>query len=169
MDLVHEDWCSYYSSLYLDTMVPAFSSAWILTLYSPSQLILTFHLSIRQIPTRVPVPSAASPYILLVAITKATLFRSLFPSMWLGRLLVHSMWRWRLLLEPLPHRTSMRVSFYSPFLMGALWRLPLMTCRSSFLSLGMPRTGSSSAASLSYLVFHYLSSTTTLLGTGPGS
>ena len=38
-------------------MVPFFG-AWILTLYSPSQLILTFHLSIRQVTTRVPVSSS---------------------------------------------------------------------------------------------------------------
>ena len=38
-----------------------FFGAWILTLYNPSQLILTFYLSIRQVTTRVPVPSATSP------------------------------------------------------------------------------------------------------------
>ena len=132
--------------------------AWILTLYSPSQLILTFHLSIKQIPTEVPVPSTASPYFLLVAITETTLFRDLFPSMWLGCLLAHSMRRWRPLLEPSPHCTPVRVSFYSPFLLRALWRLPLMMYHYSFLVIGRPRTGSSSAASLGYLVFHYLSS-----------
>ena len=142
--------------------------AWILTLYSPSQLILTFHLLIRQVTTRVLVPSAAFPHFLLVAITEATLFRGLFPSMWPGRLLAHSMRRWRLFLEPLPLRTPKWVPFYSPFLLGALWRLLLMTYRSSLLSLGIPRTGSSLAASLGYLVFHYLSSATTLLGAGLG-
>ena len=135
-------------------------------LYSPSQLILTFHLLIRLVTTRVPVPSAASPYFLLVAIIETTLFRSLFSSMWLGRLLAHSMQRRHLFLELLPHCTPVRVPFYSPFLLGALWRLSLMTCRSSLLGLGMSRTGSSSAASLGYLVFHYLFSTTTLLGAG---
>ena len=138
------------------------------TLYNPSQLILTFHLSIRQVTTRVPVPSATSPHFLLVAITEATLFRGLFPSMWLGRLLAHSMRRWRLFLEPLPHCTLVRVPFYSPFLLGALWRLPLMTCRSSLLGLRMPRTGSFSAASLGHSDFRYLSSATTLLGAGLG-
>ena len=51
----------------------------ILILYSPSQLILTFHLLIRQVTTRVLVPSAAFPHLLLVAITEATLFRGPFP------------------------------------------------------------------------------------------
>ena len=50
-----------------------------LTLYSPSQLILTFHLLIRQVTTRVLVPSAAFPHLLLVAVTEATLFRGHFP------------------------------------------------------------------------------------------
>ena len=135
-------------------------------LYNPSQLILTFHLSIRQVATRVPVPSAASLYFLLVAITEATLFRGLFPSMWLGRLLVHSMWRWRLFLDPFPHYTPVRVPFYSSFLLGAPWRLPLMTCRYSLLVFGIPRIGSSSAAFLDHWDFRYLSSATILLGAG---
>ena len=155
------------SSFWIQSFPPPLG-AWILTLYSPSQLILTFYLSIRQVTTRVSVPSAASPHFLLVAITEATLFMGLFPSMWLGRLLAHLMWRWRLFLEPLPHCTPVRVLFYSPFLLGALWGLPLMMCRSSLLSLGMPRTGSSSAASLGHLDFRYLSSTTILLGTDLG-
>ena len=144
------------------------SYGWILTLYSPFQSILTFHLLIKQATTRVLVPSAASPHFVLVVITETTLFRCLFPLMWSGRLLAHSMRRWRLFLEPLPHYTPVQVPFYSPFLLGTLWRLPLMTCRSSLLGLGMPRTGSSSAASLGYLVFHYLSSATTLLGASLG-
>ena len=145
-----------------------FFGTWILTLYSPLQLILTFHLSIRQVTTRVPVPSAASPHFLLVAITETTLFRGLFSSMWLGRLLAHSMRKWCLFLELFPHRTPVRVPFHSPFFLGALWRLPLMTCRYSLLVLGKPRTGSSSAASLGYLNFRYLSSATILLGAGLG-
>ena len=166
MDLVHEAQYSYYSSLFFRS--PPFFGAWLLTLNSPSQLILTFHLSIRQIHTRVPVPSAAFPHFLLIAITEATLFRDLFPSMWLGHLLAHSMWRWRLFLEPFPHRTPGRVPFYSPFLLRALWKLPLMTCRYSLLVLGMPRIGSSSVASLGRLDFRYLSSATILLGMGLG-
>ena len=110
---------------------PSFFGALALALYIPSQLILTFHLLIRQIPIRVPVPLAASPHFLLVTITETTLFSGLFPSMWLGRLLTHSMRRWRFFLEPLPHCTPVQVPFYSPFLLGALWRLPLMTCHSS--------------------------------------
>ena len=51
----------------------------ILTLYSPSQLILTFHLLIKQVTTWVLVPSAVFPHLLLVAATKATLFRGHFP------------------------------------------------------------------------------------------
>ena len=50
----------------------------ILTLYSPSQLILTFHLLIRQVTTWVFVPSVAFPHPLLVAATKTTLFRGPF-------------------------------------------------------------------------------------------
>ena len=165
MDLIHWVWCSYYS-FHLFGYHPL--GAWILTLYSPSQLILTFPLSIRQVTTRVPVPSVASPHFLLVAITKATLFRGVFPSMWLGRLLAHSMRRWRLFLETLPHCTPVRVPFYSPFLLRALWGLPMMMCRSSLLGLGMPRIGSSSAASLGYLDFHCMSSAPTLLGAGLG-
>ena len=147
---------------------PSLSQGWILTLYITSQLILTFYLLIRQVTTRVLVPSAAFPHLLLVAVTEATLFRGLFPSMWLGRLLAHSMRRWRLFLEPLPHCTPMQVPFYSPFLLGALWVMSLITCRSSLLGLGMPRTGSSWAASLSHLDFRYLSSATTLLSAGLG-
>ena len=74
-------------------VVPPFLGASAFSLYSPSQLILTFHLLIRQVPTRVPIPSAASPYFLLVALTKATLFRSLFLLIWLVRLWPHSMRR----------------------------------------------------------------------------
>ena len=135
MDFAHWASCSYYSS-------SSSFVAYALTLYSHSQLILTFHLMIRQVTTWVPVPSAASPHFLLVAITQTTLFRGLFPSMWLGRLLAHLMRRWRLFLEPFPHCTPRRVPFHSPVLLWVLWRLPLMTCRDSFLVLGMPRTGS---------------------------
>ena len=142
--------------------------AWILTLFSPYRLFLTFHLSTRQVTTRVSVPSAASPHFLLVAITETTLFRGLFPSMWPRCLLAHSMRRWRLFLESLSHCTLVRVPFYSPFLLGALWRLPLIMCRSSLLSLGMPRTGSSSAAPLGHLDVRCLSSATILLDAGLG-
>ena len=138
----------------------------ILTLYSLSQLILTFHLLIRQVATRVLVPSAAFLHFLLVAITEATLFRGLFPLMWPGRLLAHSMWRWQLFLELLPHCTPVRVLLYSSLLLGALWGLPLMACRSSLLGFGMPRTGSSLAAFLSHLDFSFMSSATSLLGAG---
>ena len=96
------------------------SGGWIFTLYSPSQLILTFHLLIRQVTTRVLVPSAAFLHFLLVAITEPTLFRGLFPSMWPGRLLAHSMRRWHLFLEPLPYCTPVRVLLYSSFLLGVL-------------------------------------------------
>ena len=110
-------WCSYYSFHFFFWVF--LFGAWILTLYSPSQLILTFHLSIRQILTRVPVLSAASPYFLLIAIIETTLFRGLFPSMWLGCLLAHSMRRWRLLPEPIPRCTPVRVPFYLPFFSGS--------------------------------------------------
>ena len=132
-------------------------------------MILTLHLLIRQEPVRVSVPSAASPYFLLVTIIEVTLFMSLFPSIWIGRLWAHSMRRWHPLLEPLPLRTPTWVPFDSPLPLGVLWRLPLMTCHSSLWSLGMSRTGSSSAASFGCLIFHHLSSTTAFIGTGPGS
>ena len=144
------------------------SGGWILTLYSLSQLILTFHLLIRQVTIWVLVPSVTFPHFLLVAITEATLFKGLFPSMWSGRLLVHLMRRWRLFLEPLLHCTPVRVLSYSPFLLEALWGLPLMACHSSLLGLGMPRTGSSSATFLGHLDFRCISLATTLLGTGLG-
>ena len=143
---------------------PLFGAS-VFTLYSLSWLIVALHLLIRQVPIQVPVSSTASPYFLLVAINEATLFRCLFSLIWLGRLWTHSMRRWCIYLEPPPHRTPTWVPSHSPFLLGAFWRPPLMTCHSSLRSLGMPRTGSSSAASLGYLVFPYSSSETTLLGT----
>ena len=145
---------------------PPSSHGWIFTLYSPSQLILTFHLLIRQVTTQVLVPSAAFPHFLLVAITETTLFRGFFSSMWPGRLWAHSMRRWQLFLEPLPHYTPVRVLLYSSFLLGALWGLPLMACRFSLLGVGMPRTGSSSATFLSHLDFCFMSWATFLLGAG---
>ena len=145
-----------------------FFGASVFTLYSPSWLILALHLLIRQVPIQVSVPSAASPYFLLVAITETTLFRRLFSLIWLGRLWTHSMRRGRIYLEPPPLRTLTWVPLYSPLLLGAFCRLPLMTCHSSLRSLGMPKTRSSSAASLGYLVFPYSSLATTLLGTGLG-
>ena len=53
---------------------------------SPFRLILSLHLFIRQAPIRIPVPSAASPYFLLVALSETTLFRHLFSLIWLGHL-----------------------------------------------------------------------------------
>ena len=146
---------------------PPFGAS-VFTLYSPSWLILALHLLIRQVRIQVSVPSAVSPYFFLVAITEVTLFRHLFSLIWLGRLWTYSMRRGRIYLEPPPHRTPTWVPFYSPLLLGAFWRLPLMTCHSSLRSLGMLRTGSSSAVSLGYLAFSYSSSATTLLGTGLG-
>ena len=72
---------------------PPFFGVQVFTLYSPSRLILTLHLFIRQVPIRIPVPSAASPCFLLVALTETTLFRHLFSLIWLGRLWAHSMRR----------------------------------------------------------------------------
>ena len=137
-------------------------------LYRPSQLILTLHPLIRRVPTRVPVPSAASPYFLLVALTETTLFRSLFPLIRLVRLWAHSMRRWRLLLGPCTHFIPVWVPFCSPSLLRALWRLTLTIYWSFFWSLGKPKTGISSAASMGHLAFHYLSLATPILGTGPG-
>ena len=65
-------------------------------------MILTLHLFIKQVPIRIPVPSAASPCFLLIALIEATLFRRLFSLIWLGRLWVHSMRRWRIYLETTP-------------------------------------------------------------------
>ena len=61
----------------------------VFTLYIPFRLILTLHLFIRQAPIRIPIPSAASPCFLLVALTEATLFRRLLSLIWLGRLWTH--------------------------------------------------------------------------------
>ena len=152
-----------------DRLSPSFFGASAFTLYRPSQSILTLHPLIRQIPTRVPVPLAASPYFLLVALTETTLFRSLFPLIRLVRLWAHLMRRWRFLLKPFTHFILVWVPFCSPSLLRALWRLPLTMYRSFFWSLRKSRTGVSSAASMSYLVFHYLSSATSILGTGPES
>ena len=49
-----------------------------LTLYSPSQLILTLHPLIMRITTRVLVPSATFPNFLLVTATNTALFRGPF-------------------------------------------------------------------------------------------
>ena len=68
-----------------------FPGAQVFALYSPSRLILTLHLFIKQAPIRIPVPSAASPCFLLVALTESTLFTRLFSLIWLGRLWAHSM------------------------------------------------------------------------------
>ena len=101
------------------------------TLYSPSWLILALHLLIRQVPTSVPVPSAASPCFLLVAMIEVTLFRRLFTLIWLGRWRVCLMWRERIYLEPVSHRTLTWVPFYSPLLQGAFWGQPSTRCYSS--------------------------------------
>ena len=114
------------------------------TLYNPSWLILALHLLIGQVPTSVPVPSAASPYFLLVAMIEVTLFRRLFSLIWLGRWRVHLMRRGRIYLEPVSHRTPIWVPFYSPLLQGTFWGQPSTRCCSSLWSLGVPRTGSSS-------------------------
>ena len=63
------------------------------TLYSPSWLILTLHLLIRQVPTSVPVPSAVPFCFLLVAMIEVTLSRRLFSLIRLGRWRVHLMQR----------------------------------------------------------------------------
>ena len=158
-----------WEALILDLFSQPLFGASAFTLYRPSQLILTFHPLIRQVPTWVPVPSAASSCFLLVALTKTTLFRSLFSLIWLIRLWTHSMRRWRLLLEPFTLFTLVWIPFCSPSFLRALWRLPLTIYRSFFWSLGKSRTGLSSAASMGHLVFHYLSSATPILGTSPES
>ena len=115
------------------------------TLYSPSWLILALHLLIRQVPTSVPIPSAASPYFLLVVMIEVTLFRRLFSLIWLGRWRVHLMRRGRIYLEPVSHRIPMWVPFYSHLLQAAFWGQPSTKSCSSLLSLGVPRIGSSLA------------------------
>ena len=123
------------------------------TLYSPSWLILALYLLIMQVPTSVLVPSSASPCFLLVAMIEVTLSRRLFLLTWLGRWWVHLMRRGRIYLEPVSHRTLTWVPFYSPLLQGAFWGQPSTICCSSLWSLGMPRTGSSSAVPLALRPF----------------
>ena len=83
-----------------------FLGALTFTLYSPSWLISTLHLLIRQVPTSVPVPSAVPPCFLLVAMIEIALSKRLFSLTWSGRWLVHLMRRGRVYLEPILHRTS---------------------------------------------------------------
>ena len=121
-----------------------FFGALTFTLYSPSWLILALHLLIRQVPTSVPVPSAVTPCFLLVAMIEVTLSRRLFSLTWLGRWRVHLMRRGRIYPEPVSHRTPTWVPFYSHLLQGAFWGQPSTRCCPSLLSLGVPRTESSS-------------------------
>ena len=137
-------------------------------LYRPFWLILTFHPLIRQVPTRVPVPSAASPYFLLVTLIEATLFKSLFPLIRSIHLRAYLMRRWCLLHEPFTHSIPVWVPFCSPSLLRALGRLPLTIGWSFFWSLRKPRTGTSSTVCMGHLAFHCLSSAMPILGTGPG-
>ena len=60
-------------------LLPPLSHGGIFTLYSLSQLILTFHLLIRQVTTWVLVPSVAFPHLLLVVVTETILFSGPFP------------------------------------------------------------------------------------------
>ena len=142
----------------------------ILTLYSPSQLILTFHLLIRQVTTWVFVPSATFPHLLLIAVTKATLFRGPFPinaaRTFVGAFNAEvTAFPWTApTLYPRVRPTVLTLSF----LQGSLWGLPLMACHSFLLGFGMPRTGSSSTTSLGHLDFRCMSSATSLLGAGLG-
>ena len=57
---------------------PPFFSALTFTLYSPSWLILSLHLLVRQVLTSVPVPSAVPSYFLLVAMIEVTPSKRLF-------------------------------------------------------------------------------------------
>ena len=123
------------------------------TLYSLFWLILALHLLIRQMPTSVPIPSAASPYFLLVAMIEVTLFRRLFSLIWLGRWRVHLMRRGRIYLELVSHHTPTWVSFYSHLLKGTFWGQLSTKCYSSLLSLGVPRAGSFSAVPSAFRPF----------------
>ena len=148
--------------------LPSFWRGWILTLYRSSQLILTFHLLIRQITTQVLVPSAAFPHFLLVAIIEATLFRGPFPinaaRTFVGAFNAEvTAFPWTA-----PTLYPARVLLLLPFLLGAIWGLPLMACRSFLLGFGMPRTRSSSVTSLGHLDFRCMSSAMSILGVGLG-
>ena len=114
-------------------------------LYSPYWLILALHLLIKQVPTSVPVPSAVPPCFLLVAMIEVTLSRRLFSLTRLERWWVHLMRRERIYPEPVSHHTPTWVPFCSHLLQGAFWGQLSTKCCSSLLSLGVSRTGSSSA------------------------
>ena len=105
--------------------------------YIPFWLILTLHLFTRQDPIRMSVPSAASPYFLLVVLTESTLFRRLLSLIWLGHLWVHLMQWWRIYLKPPPLRIPTWVPFYPPLLPGAFWGPPSTWRRSPLWRLGM--------------------------------
>ena len=119
-----------WETLVLGLFSPLPFGASVFTLYSPSWLILALHLLIRQVPIQVPVPSAASPCFLLVAITETTLFRRLFSLIWLRRLWTHSMRRGRIYLEPPPHLPprgshSTRLFSWGPFGDCLWWHVTL--------------------------------------------
>ena len=149
-----------------------------LSLYTSFQSILTLHLLIVQVITRVLVPSATFPNPLWVATTKAALFR--------GPFLINA-------ARTLVRRIKCRGDSFSlncsytippcasycthPFFEERSGRLPLTTCYSFLLDSEMPMTKSSSATSLGHLDFHHMSSNIFLssaraLGpaqSGPGS
>ena len=130
-----------------------------LTLYTFFQSILTLHLLIVHVITRVLVPSATFPNPLWVAATKAALFRGPFlinaARTLVGRIQCGGdsfSLNWSYTIPPC-------VSYCTrPFFGERSGRLPLMAYRSFLLDSGMPRTGSSSATSLGHLNFHCTSS-----------
>ena len=129
-----------------------------LTLYTSFQSILTLHLLIVQVITRVLVPLATFPNPLWVAATKAALFK--------GHFLINAA---RMLVgciqcggdnfsldSPTPYTHG--YSTILVLLLGRSGRLPLPVCCSLLLGFGMPRAGLSSATFLGHLGFLYQSS-----------
>ena len=125
-----------------------------LTLYISFQSILTLHLLIVQVITRVLVPSATFLNPLWVAATKVALFK--------GPILINAA---RMLVGCVQcggDSFSLNCSYTilpcvsyctCPFFWGRSGKLPLMACCSFLLGSGVPRTGSSSATSLGHLGF----------------
>ena len=129
------------------------------TLYTSFQSILTLHLLIVQVITRVLVPSATFPSPLWVAATKAALFRGPFLINAARTLVGRIQCGGDSFSLNYPYTIPPYASYYTrPFFGERSGRLPLRACRSFLLDFGMLRTESSSATSLSHLDFHCMSS-----------
>ena len=91
------------------------------SLYSPSWLILTLHLLVRQVLTAVVIPSTVPSYFLLVAKIEITPSKRLFSLTGSERWQVHLMRRGRIFLDPILHPASLWAPFHSHLLQGAVW------------------------------------------------